>query len=135
MLDLQARVIADKQVAQITADRKAISSISFKPLQRTSLMIRTCIYLCNDHLQRESHCLKRNDAAREMRDLFWLGQSISYRQIHMPSSFSGWNRRTGTSVSPDGPVIMRSRYAINTAAPLGVLLQNDAINFPVLRAV
>lgn len=78
MLDLQARVIADKQVAQITADRKAISSISFKPLQRTSLMIRTCIYLCTDHLQRENHCLKRIDAAREMRSfLAWPVDLIS----------------------------------------------------------
>jgi hypothetical protein len=59
MLDSQVRVIADKQVAQITADRKAIPSILFKPRQRTSLMIRTCIYLCTDHLQCENQCLKR----------------------------------------------------------------------------
>src|SRR6516165_10935589 len=52
-----------------------------------------------------------------------LGHSISYRQIHMPSSFSGWNRRTGTSVSPDGLVTMRRRSATTTAVPLGVLLQ------------
>jgi hypothetical protein len=69
MLDSQVRVIADKQVAQITADRKAIPSISFKPLQRTSLMIRTCIYLCTDHLQCENQCLKRIGAARKC-DLF-----------------------------------------------------------------
>src|SRR5215831_14200212 len=56
-------------------------------------------------------------------DLFSLGHSISYRQIHMPSSFSGWNRRTGTSVSPDEPVTMRRRSATTTATPLGVLLQ------------
>jgi hypothetical protein len=31
----------------------------FKPRQRTSLMIRTCIYLCTDHLQCENQCLKR----------------------------------------------------------------------------
>lgn len=65
MLDSQVRVIADKQVAQITADRKAIPSISFNPLQRTSLMIRTCIYLCTDHLQYENQCLKRIGAARK----------------------------------------------------------------------
>src|SRR5215470_13195908 len=67
ILDSQVRVIADKQVAQITADRKAISSISFEPLQRTSLMMRTCIDLGTDHLQCENQCLKRIDAAREMR--------------------------------------------------------------------
>ena len=95
MLDSQVRVIADKQVAQITADRKAIPSISFEPLQRTSLMIRTCIYLCTDHLQCENQCLKRIGAAREMRPfltwpvdlipadphafiVFWLEQTNRY---------------------------------------------------------
>lgn len=64
--DSQVRVIADKQVAQITADGKAIPSISFEPLERTSLMIRTCIYLGTDHLQCENQRLERIDAAREM---------------------------------------------------------------------
>jgi len=63
ILDSQVRVIADKQVAQITADRKALPPISFKPLQRTSLMIRTCIDLGTDHLQCENQRLTRIDAA------------------------------------------------------------------------
>jgi len=67
MPDSQVRVIADEQVAQITADRKAIPSISFGPLQRTSLVIGTCIDLGTDHLQRENQRLKRIDAAREIR--------------------------------------------------------------------
>src|SRR5262245_18327608 len=67
MLDSQVRVVAGKQIAQITADRKAIPSVSFQPLQRTSLMIRTCIDLGTDHLQCENQGLKRIDAAREIR--------------------------------------------------------------------
>jgi len=67
ILDSQIPVIADKEVTQITADRKAVPSISFEPLQRTSLMMRTCIELGTDHLQCENQRLKRIDAAREMR--------------------------------------------------------------------
>ena len=78
ILDSQVRVISDKQVAQITADRKAIPSISFGPLQRTSLMIRTRVYLGTDHLQCENQRLKRIDAASEMRSfLAWPVDLIS----------------------------------------------------------
>jgi len=78
MPDSQVRVVADKQVAQITADRKAIASISFEPLQRTSLMIRTRVYLGTDHLQCENQRLKRIDAARKMRPfLAWSVDLVS----------------------------------------------------------
>jgi hypothetical protein len=78
MLDSQVRVVADKQVAQIKADREAIPSISFDPLQRTSLMMRTRLYLGTDHLQCENQRLKRIDAAGEMRPfLAWPVNLIS----------------------------------------------------------
>jgi hypothetical protein len=78
ILDSQIPVIANKQVAQVTADRKAIASISFEPLQRTSLMMRTCIDLGTDHLQCENQRLKRIDAAREIRPfLAWPVDLIS----------------------------------------------------------
>src|SRR5215471_8794609 len=122
MPDSQVRVIADKQVAQITADRKAIPPISFEPLQRTSLMIRTCIDLGTDHLQCDDQYLKRIDATREIRPfLAWPVDLIS-ADPHALIVF--WlEQGTGTSVSPDGPITMRRRSATTTAAPLGVLLQ------------
>jgi hypothetical protein len=43
------------------------------------------------------------------------------------------NRRTGTSVSPARPVMMSVDKLLTGAAPLGVLPQNDAINFRALR--
>ena len=59
ILDSQVGVIADKQVAQIGADRKTIPSISFDPLQRTSLMMRTRVYLGTDNV----HCVPLATAA------------------------------------------------------------------------
>jgi hypothetical protein len=63
----QISVIASEQMALLTANRKAVPLVSFRPFRRTSLAIWAEIDFRADHLQRVNQGLKRIGARAEKR--------------------------------------------------------------------